>query len=150
MALSNPTSKSECSAEQAYSWTKGKAIFASGSPFPAVDINGEPHVPGQGNNAYVFPGIGLGVIACGAKRIPDEMFYSAAKALAAEVKDEDLQLGRVFPSLDRIREVSVKVAEAVCRVAYDHNLALEPEPEDLQAYLREFMFIPDYQVYVGT
>ena len=146
-ALSNPTSKAECTAEQAYRWTNGKAIFASGSPFDPVTLNGETYVPGQGNNAYVFPGVGLGVIACGARHVTDEMFYAAAKALANEVSEDDLEKGCVYPPLTRIREVSAAIAVAVADVAYRRRLATKPEPDDLLAYIESQQYQPEYESY---
>jgi malate dehydrogenase (oxaloacetate-decarboxylating)(NADP+) len=147
-SLSNPTSRSECTAEQAYRWTSGRAIFASGSPFDPVTIGGVTHVPGQGNNAYVFPGVGLGVIACEAKRVTDEMFFRAAQALADQVSADDLALGRIYPPLDRIREVSVAIATAVAEVACSRELAGAPRPDDLPAALRARMYVPEYETYI--
>jgi malate dehydrogenase (oxaloacetate-decarboxylating)(NADP+) len=147
-ALSNPTSKAECTARQAYEWTEGRAVFASGSPFDPVEVNGRSFDPGQGNNAYIFPGIGLGATACEARHITDEMFTEAAKALAAVVTDEDLKVGRVYPSLERIREVSVDIATAVCEVAYRERLARAPRPDDLRGYIRDSMYEPSYRRHV--
>jgi len=146
-ALSNPTSLSECTAEQAYTWSNGKAVFASGSPFPAVQYAGTTKVPGQGNNAYIFPGVGLGAIASGATRITDEMFLAAANALASEVTDEDLAMGRVYPPLTRIRDVSARVGTAVAEVAYDSGLASRNRPADIEADVRLQMFEPVYPEY---
>ncbi len=144
-ALSNPTSKCECTAVEAYNYTKGRAIFASGSPFDPVDFGGRAFVPGQGNNAYIFPGVGLGAMACGASRITDEMFFAAAKSLASQVTDHDLELGRIFPSLSKIREVSAKIAVAVAELAYDHGLAREKRPENLLEHVKQMMFEPVYE-----
>lgn len=147
-ALSNPTSKSECTAEQAYTWTGGRAVFASGSPFDAVEYNAKKFVPGQGNNAYIFPGVGLGVIAVQAKHVTDEMFFAAAKALAERVTDDDLALGRIYPPLEKIREVSAHIAVAVAEVAYERGLASEPRPDDLLTFIKSKMFDPSYESYV--
>jgi len=146
-ALSNPTSKSECTAEQAYAWSGGRAVFASGSPFGPVDLGGRTYVPGQSNNAYIFPGVGLGVVASEASRVTDEMFSAAARALAAEVRESDLALGRVYPPLSRIREVSVAIAAAVAEVAWARGLARSRRPDDPAAFIRAQMFEPDYPIY---
>jgi malate dehydrogenase (oxaloacetate-decarboxylating)(NADP+) len=146
-ALSNPTSKSECTAEQAYAWTGGRAIFASGSPFAPVELGGRRFVPGQGNNAYVFPGVGLGAIASGARRVTDEMFFAAARALAREVGEEDLALGRVYPALSRIRDVSAVIAAAVAEVAFARGLASVPRPADVAGLVRGEMYDPVYERY---
>ena len=147
-ALSNPTSKAECTPEDAYGHTEGRAVYASGSPFGPVSINGKRLVPGQGNNAYVFPGVGLGVVASGARRVTDEMFYAAARALAAQVTEDDLAVGRVYPSLSRIREVSAQIAAAVAEVAYEQDLADLPRPRDLYQYIKSEMYEPTYESYV--
>ncbi len=143
-ALSNPTSKSECTAKQAYQWSDGRAIFASGSPFDAVDFQGRTHIPGQGNNAYIFPGVGLGAIVSETQRVTDEMFVAAARTLADEVSEHDLQLGRVYPSLERIRDVSAKIAEAVAEVVYKQGLEREPRPDRLDEAIKAAMFEPNY------
>jgi malate dehydrogenase (oxaloacetate-decarboxylating)(NADP+) len=146
--MSNPTSKAECTAEEAYTWTEGRAIFASGSPFAPVTLAGKTHVPGQGNNAYVFPGVGLGTIACEASSVTDEMFFVAAKALANEVSEGDLEQGRIYPPLTKIREVSSIIATAVAEVAYKQGIAKKPKPDDLPAFIRSQMYEPKYQRYI--
>ena len=147
-AMSNPTSKAECTAEEAYTWTDGHAIFASGSPFAPVTFKGKKYVPGQANNAYAFPGIGLGVIACEAVSVTDEMFSVAAKALANAASEADLELGRIYPSLTKIKEVSAAIATAVAEVAYNQGLAGKPKPDDISAYIKSQMYEPEYQRYV--
>lgn len=118
-ALSNPTSKSECSAEQAYNWSEGKCIFASGSPFNPVHLDGKTHIPGQGNNAYVFPGVGLGVVASKTKRVTDEMFLIASNIISNSLSKHDLENGRVFPPLTKIRELSLNIATAITKSVTD-------------------------------
>jgi malate dehydrogenase (oxaloacetate-decarboxylating)(NADP+) len=147
MALSNPTSKAECTAREAYATTDGRAIFASGSPFAPVTHKGRTHVPGQGNNAYIFPGVGLGVIVADASRVTDEMFAAAARTLAATVTEDDLAMGRIYPSLSRIRDVSRAIAVEVARIAYDRGLARAPRPDDLDAAVAAAMYEPVYPVY---
>jgi malate dehydrogenase (oxaloacetate-decarboxylating)(NADP+) len=147
-ALSNPTSKAECTAEQAYSWTDGKTIFASGSPFDPVTLNGKTYIPGQGNNAYVFPGVGLGAIESGTKHVTDEMFFVAAKALAKEVTEDDLASGCIYPPLTQIRDVSAVIAAAVAEVAYERGLATVERPDNLLDYMKSRQYEPNYESYV--
>jgi len=147
-ALSNPTSKAECTAEQAYTWSSGRAVFASGSPFDPVEYEGKTFVPGQGNNAYIFPGVGLGVIACGAKHVTDEMFYQAAKTLAGKVEESDLASGCIFPPLVKIKDVSAHIAVAVAEVAYARGLATVEKPDDLLKFMKAKQYQPDYDTYV--
>lgn len=146
-ALSNPTSKAECTPNAAYAATEGRAIYASGSPFPPVEQGGKHFVPGQGNNVYIFPGVGLGVLAFGSSRVTNRMFLRAARCLAAATLPEDLELGRIYPALTRIRPVSAAIAEAVAAEAFAAGLAAEPEPPDIGKAVRARMFEPQYRPY---
>eukprot|EP00808_Paulinella_micropora_P008527 g38030.t1 len=145
-ALSNPTSKSECTAQQAYDWSGGRAIFASGSPFKPVTLaDGSRRRPGQANNCYVFPGVGLGVSMSGAQSVTQEMILGAANAVGALAKEEDLREGCLFPSLEGGgRMVAASVAAAVSRVAHKRGLARNPKPKDHLRAAFEFMY--DYDL----
>ena len=147
-ALSNPTSKAECTAEEAYHWSGGRAVFASGSPFAPVDVYGKTFVPAQANNAYIFPGVALGVIVSGATRVTDAMFLTAARTLATSVSEADVAQGRVFPPLQRVRDISASIAAAVANVAYDTGLATEPRPHDVRALIENQMYDPTYESYL--
>jgi malate dehydrogenase (oxaloacetate-decarboxylating)(NADP+) len=147
-ALSNPTSKSECTAEQAYKFTDGRALFASGSPFNPVSMGGKTFVPRQGNNSYVFPGIGLGAIVTRTKEVTDEMFLAAARSLASQVSESDLAQGSLYPPLSSVRDVSAHIAAAVAEVAYVRGLAGKPRPADVLADVRAAMYVPEYAHYV--
>ncbi len=144
-ALSNPTSLSETTAEEAYRFTDGRAVFASGSPFDPVTLDGNRTlVPGQSNNVYIFPGMGLGVMACRIRRVTDAMFRAAAAAVAETVPPGRLESGALFPELDTIREVSVAIAVAISRIAFEEGLTEMEEPRDLRAHVESAMYQPSY------
>ncbi|KAF7030489.1 hypothetical protein CFC21_042024 [Triticum aestivum] len=148
LALSNPTSKSECTAEQAYSWSQGRAIFGSGSPFDPVKYNEKLFVPAQANNAYIFPGFGLGVVISGAIRVKDDMVLAAAEALAEQVTAEHFDKGLIYPPFSSIRKISANIAARVAAKAYDLGLASHlPRPKDLVKYAESCMYSPIYRSY---
>lgn len=143
-ALSNPTSRAECTAEQAYHWSHGQALFASGSPFDSVPFGDHILRPAQGNNAYIFPGVGMGALACEARQISDAMFLAAAKALADLVCPDDLEAGALYPPLNNIRDVSLAIADAVAEEAWNSDLAGCTRPEDPWAQIQADMYDPRY------
>jgi malate dehydrogenase (oxaloacetate-decarboxylating)(NADP+) len=148
-ALSNPTSRSECTAAQAYRWSDGRALFACGSPFDPVTLGGQTFVPRQGNNSYIFPGVGMGVILSRARRVTDEMFMAAARALADQVTPRDLEQGSLYPPLANIREASARIAAAVAGIAYKEGLARERQPADLLQWVKSRMYEPRYTSYAA-
>ena len=148
-ALSNPTSKAECTPAEAYGWTDGRAVVATGSPFPETAVGVRRFLASQGNNSYIFPGVGLGVVLSRARRVTDEMFVASARALARLVRPADLELGRVYPALTRIREVSLEIASAVASVAWDSGLTDRRRPADIRAFIASRMYQPMYPSYVA-
>lgn len=148
LALSNPTSQSECTAEEAYTWTKGRAIFASGSPFDPVEYNGKVYVPGQSNNAYIFPGLGLGLVISGAIRVHDDMLLAASEALAGQVTRENIDNGLIYPPFSKIRKISAAIAANVAAKAYELGVATRlPRPENLVKHAESCMYSPLYRSY---
>ena len=142
-ALSNPTSKAECTAEQAYQWSDGKAVFSSGSPFGKVEYKGKEYLPGQGNNAYVFPAIGLGTLVSNATTIPDELFLVASKTLAGLVTEENLEKGALYPRLTEIRNISLNIAVAVAEKVYELGISKDKDkPANLKQLIEDYMYDP--------
>jgi malate dehydrogenase (oxaloacetate-decarboxylating)(NADP+) len=146
---SNPTSRSECSAEEAYRWSGGRAVFAAGSPFPPVHLGDKVFVPGQGNNVYVFPAVGLAVYATRARRVTDEMFLRAAAALAEQVKPEHLDVGLIYPPQSELRESSLYVATRVAEVIFEQGHAGVPRPPDVAAFVAAHVYRPEYRSLLG-
>ncbi|KAF9690092.1 hypothetical protein SADUNF_Sadunf01G0159900 [Salix dunnii] len=148
LSLSNPTSQSECTAEEAYTWSQGRAIFASGSPFAPLEYEGKTFVPGQANNAYIFPGLGLGLIMSGAIRVHDDMLLAASEALADQVTQENFDKGLIYPPFKNIRRISAEIAAKVAAKAYELGLATRlPMPKDLVKHAESCMYSPAYQTY---
>ena len=144
LALSNPTEKAECTPEQAYSWSKGKAIYAAGVQFPPVHLNGQTFLPGQANNFYIFPAVGMAIYATEAKRVTDEMFIEAAAAVADQVPADLLKQGLVYPLQSNILETEIKTAARVAKLVFDSDLARVDRPNDMEAFIRSHVYKPEY------
>ena len=141
---SNPTSRSECTAEQAYTWSKGKAVFASGSPFAPVTFEGKLYTPGQGNNVFIFPALGLAIYATEAKRVTDEMMIVAAETVAEQVTKQDFEKGLIYPHVNNIQQVSVNIAIKVATFIFDSNLAGVERPDDIESFIQSKMWKIQY------
>jgi malate dehydrogenase (oxaloacetate-decarboxylating)(NADP+) len=144
MALSNPTEHAECTPEQAYTWSNGKAIYAAGVQFPPVHFNGQTFLPGQANNFYIFPSIGMAVFATQATRVTDQMFIEAARAVADQVPVDLLNQGLLYPLQSNILETEIQTAAAVAKLIFDSRLARVERPTDMLAFIREQVYRPEY------
>jgi malate dehydrogenase (oxaloacetate-decarboxylating)(NADP+) len=145
LALSNPTEHAECTAEQAYTWSKGKAIYAAGVQFAPVHYNGQTFLPGQANNFYIFPAVGMAIFATQAKRVSDEMFIEAAQAVADQVPSELLKQGLMYPLQSNILEVEIQTAARVSKLVFDSKLARVDRPADMVAFIRQHVYKPEYK-----
>jgi len=144
LALSNPTEHAECTAEQAYTWSKGRAIYAAGVQFPPVHFNGQTFLPGQANNFYIFPAIGMAVFATQASRVTDQMFIQAARAVADLVPAQLLAQGLLYPPQSGILEIEIQTAARVAKLVFESGLAQVKRPEDFVVFIREHLYKPEY------
>jgi malate dehydrogenase (oxaloacetate-decarboxylating)(NADP+) len=146
LALSNPTEHAECTAEQAYNWSKGKAIYAAGVQFAPVHYNGQTFLPGQANNFYIFPAVGMAIFATQAKRVTDEMFIEAGQAVADQVAPELLKQGLLYPFQSNILETEIQTAARVAKLVFDSGLARVERPADMVSFIRRHVYKPEYPV----
>ena len=144
LALSNPTDHAECTAEQAYAWSKGKAIYAAGVQFDPVVLNGVTYLPGQANNFYIFPAVGMAIFATQASRVTDQMFIEAARAVADQVSPDLLKQGLLYPKQENILETEIKTAARVAKLVFDSGLARVERPKDYEAFIRQHVYKPEY------
>jgi malate dehydrogenase (oxaloacetate-decarboxylating)(NADP+) len=144
LALSNPTEHAECTAEQAYTWSKGKAIYAAGVQFAPVHYNGQTFLPGQANNFYIFPAVGMAIFATQATRVTDEMFIEAGQAVADQVASELLEQGLLYPLQANILETEIRTAARAAKVVFDSGLARVARPADMVAFIRQQVYKPEY------
>jgi len=145
LALSNPTEHAECTPEQAYTWSNGKAIYAAGVQFPPVHFKGQTFLPGQANNFYIFPAIGMAVFATQASRVTDEMFIEAARAVADQVPSDLLKQGLLYPLQSNILETEIQTAARIAKLVFDSGLARVVRPADIVSFIRNLVYKPDYR-----
>jgi malate dehydrogenase (oxaloacetate-decarboxylating)(NADP+) len=145
LALSNPTEKAECTPEQAYTWSKGKAIYAAGVQFPPVQFNGQTFLPGQANNFYIFPAVGMAIFATQATRVTDELFIEAARAVADLVPSDLLKQGLLYPLQSNILETEIQTAARVAKLVFDSGLARVKQPADMVTFIRQHVYKPEYK-----
>jgi malate dehydrogenase (oxaloacetate-decarboxylating)(NADP+) len=145
LALSNPTEHAECTAEQAYNWSLGKAIYAAGVQFPPVNYKGQTRLPSQANNFYIFPAVGMAIFATQARRVTDEMFIEAAAAVADQVSAEQLKQGLLYPLQSNILETEIKTAARVAALVFDSNLSRVDRPANMETFIRQHVYKPEYQ-----
>ena len=144
LALSNPTDHAECTPEQAYTWSKGKAIYAAGVQFPPVHYDGQTFLPGQANNFYIFPAVGMAIFATQASRVTDEMFIEAARAVADQVPSDLLKQGLLYPLQSNILETEIQTAARVANLVFESGLARLARPNDMVAFIRQHVYKPEY------
>jgi malate dehydrogenase (oxaloacetate-decarboxylating)(NADP+) len=144
LALSNPTEHAECTAEQAYTWSKGKAIYAAGVQFAPVHYNGKTFLPGQANNFYIFPAVGMAIYATQAKRVTDDMFIEAGQAVADQVPSDLLKQGLLYPLQSNILEAEIQTAARVAKLVFDSGLARVERPADMVTFIRSHVYKPEY------
>ena len=144
LALSNPTDHAECTAEQAYTWSRGRAIYAAGVQFDPVVLDGVTYLPGQANNFYIFPAVGMAIFATQAARVPDQMFIEAARAVADQVSPDLLKQGLLYPKQDNMLEIEIKTAARVAKLAFDMGVARVARPADYEAFIRQHIYKPEY------
>ena len=150
LALSNPTEHAECTPEQAYTWSKGQAIYAAGVPFPPVRLERQTFLPGQANNFYIFPAVGMAIFATQATRVTDEMFVEAAAGVADQVEPELLKQGLLYPLQANILETEIQTAARVAKLVFDSGLARVPRPSDMVAFVRSHVYRPEYSALMVT
>ena len=148
-ALSNPTDHAECTAQQAYNWSKGRALYAAGVQFQPVQYGDQTLLPGQANNLYIFPAVGMGIYATKAKRVTDEMFIEAARAIADQVTPDQLKHGLLYPPQANILETEIKTAARVAKIVFDSDLARVEQPGNMEAFIRGHVYKPEYRALVS-
>jgi malate dehydrogenase (oxaloacetate-decarboxylating)(NADP+) len=144
-ALSNPTDHAECTAEEAYRWSEGRALYAAGVQFPPVRVGDKTFIPSQANNMYIFPAVGLAIYATRARRVTDEMFVAAARALAGQVTKAEFDAGLLYPPQNEILKTEIRTALRVAEVIFERGLAGVERPRDIQTFIESLLYKPEYR-----